>query len=335
MMLVVERLLAGVMVVPFVLGMTSGDSERRDVAFRFTDAQVVESSGLVATGRLFVTVNDSGDEGRTFVVDRDGDTVGGASWGEATDVEAVAPWGRDQVLVGDIGDNRGRRDSVRLVRVPVERETREVDPDVFELRYPGGPRDAEAVLVHPRTRQVLVASKELLGGTLYAAPRELSGARVNRLRPLAPVIGFVTDGAFFPDGRHLVLRDYGRAVVYSYPALERVAEVELPEQDQGEGIAVHDDGTVYVSTEGQFTAVLRIALPPALRDVVVPPAAPTSTPSASPSSSAEPDPSTTPSREEDEQAQTTSPDRPVWPWLLTGSLGLAAVAVLVLALRRR
>jgi hypothetical protein len=345
-MIVVERLLAGAMVVPFVLGMTSGSAERRDVAFRFSDPQIVESSGLVATGPLFVTVNDSGDEGRTFVVDGDGDTVGGATWDEATDVEAVAPWGGDRVLVGDIGDNRRNRDSVRLLRVPVERETREVDPEVFELRYPGGPRDAEALLVHPVTQQVLVASKELLGGTLYAVPRELSAARPSRLRPVGPVIGFVTDGAFFPDGRHLVLRDYGRAVVYSYPALERVAEVELPEQDQGEGIAVHGDGTVYVSTEGQFTAVLRVALPAALREVVTPAATPapaaTPSPSSSPSTTAsttasataEPAPATQ-SREGRELPESTSTARPVWPWFLTGWLGLGAVVVLLYALRRR
>jgi hypothetical protein len=156
------------------------------------------------------------------------------------------------------------------------------------------------------------------------------------------VIGFVTDGAFFPDGRHLVLRDYGRAVVYSYPALERVGEVELPEQDQGEGIAVHGDGTVYVSTEGQFTAVLRIPLPAALREVVTPaatpaPAAapsPSSSPSTTASATAEPAPATQ-SREGRELPESTSTARPAWPWFLTGWLGLGAVVVLLYALRRR
>lgn len=335
MMLVLERLLAGAMVVPFALGLASGPAERRDVAFEFSDPQIVESSGLVASGRLFVTVNDSGDDGRTFVVDRDGDTVGGAIWGEATDVEAVAPWGRDRVLVGDIGDNRGNRDSVRLLQVPVERGQRTVEPDVVELTYPGGPRDAEALLVHPVTRRVLVASKELLGGTLYAAPRELGGSGPHRLQALGSVLGFVTDGAFFPDGRHLVLRDYGRAVVYAYPSLERVAEVDLPDQEQGEGIAVDGDGTVYVSTEGQFTSVLRVALPRALRDVVTPPASPAASPTPSPSASPSSEPPATQGREGSELPETGSTDRPFWPWFLTGWLGLGAIVVLLYSLRRR
>jgi hypothetical protein len=334
MMLVVERLLAGAMVVPFALGMASAAADPQDVVLTFSDPRIVESSGLVVLGDDLVTVNDSGDDGRTFVVDRAGDTVGSASWGEATDVEAVAPWGRDQVLVGDIGDNAAERDSVRLLRVPVEREERAVTPDVFDLTYPGGPRDAEALLVHPVTRRVYVASKELFGGTLYAAPRELSTARTNRLEPIGTVTGIVTDGAFFPDGRHLVLRDYGRAVVYAFPSLEPIGELELPEQPQGEGIAVAADGTVYVSTEGQFASVLRVALPDDLREATAPgpstaPPAPTAEPTTEPAR----EPGTR-SREGRELPETSATERPFWPWFLTGWLGLGVIVALVLALRR-
>jgi hypothetical protein len=335
MMLLVERLLAGAMVVPFALGLAAGPADRKDVVLTFSDARIVESSGLVARGDEFVTVNDSGDDGRTFVVDRSGDTVGSATWGEATDVEAVAPWGGDSVLVGDIGDNAGKRDSVSVLRVPVERGDRAVTPDVFELTYPGGPRDAEALLVHPVTRRIYVASKELFGGTLYAAPREPSSTRPNRLQALGTVTGIVTDGAFFPDGRHLVLRDYGRAVVFAFPSLEPIGEVDLPDQPQGEGIAVAADGSVYVSTEGQFTSVLRVALPDALREAVTP--APTPTPTPTPTATPTPEPTGTPttqSREGSELPETTSTDRPFWPWFLTGWLGLGVIVALVLALRR-
>lgn len=336
MMLLVERLLAGAMVVPFALGLASAPVDRKDVVLTFTDPRIVEASGLVASGDEFVTVNDSGDDGRTFLVDPAGDTVGVATWGEATDVEAVAPWRRGSVLVGDIGDNNANRDFVSVLRVPVGRGERAVTADVFELSYPGGARDAEALLVHPVTHRVYVVSKEIFGGTMYAAPRELRSGHTNRLTPLGPVIGIVTDGAFFPDGLHLVLRDYGQAVVYAFPSLERVGEVPLPDQPQGEGIAVAADGSVYVSTEGQFTAVLRVRLPDALRHVVTPPAptlAPTlaPTPTATP---ATPAPPATRSREGRELPETTSTDRPFWPWFLTGWLGLGVIVALVLALRR-
>ncbi len=192
MMLLLERLLTGAMVVPFALGAATVPAQEREVAFAFTDQRIVESSGLVVQpDGLFVTVNDSGDEGRLFAVAVDGgrgDTVGVTTWGEAEDVEAVAPWDRDEVLVGDIGDNAGRRDSVRVLRVPVQRGDRAVEAPSYDLTYPGGPRDAETLLVHPVTRRVYVASKELFGGALYAAPAQPEPSSVNRLEPVGPVL---------------------------------------------------------------------------------------------------------------------------------------------------
>lgn len=334
MMLLLERLLTGAMVVPFALGAASVPAQEREVAFSFSDERIVESSGLVVQrDGLFATVNDSGDEGRVFAVAADGDggdTVGVTTWGEAEDVEALAPWDRDEVLVGDIGDNAGRRESVSVLRVPLQRSDRTIDPEPFELAYDGGPRDAEALLVHPVTRRVYVASKEIFGGTLFAAPEQLSGDGVNRLEPVGPVLSIATDGAFFPDGKHLMIRDYARAVVYAFPSLERVAEVELPEQDQGEGLAIDRDGEVFVSTEGQFTAVLHVRLPRALRSVVTPAAA--TAPAAGESEGPSPG---TQSREGVELPETTSTDRSSWPWLLAGLLGLGAIVALLFSLRRR
>ena len=333
-MLLLERLLTGAMVVPFALGATAVPTQEREVVFSFTDERIVESSGLVVQpDGLVVTVNDSGDEGRVFAVAAHGDggdTVGVTGWGEAEDVEALAPWDRDEVLVGDIGDNAARRDFVSVLRVPVQRSDRTVEPEAFELTYRGGPRDAETLLVHPVTQRVYVASKEIFGGTLFAAPQELSATSVNRLEPVGPVLPIATDGAFFPDGKHLVLRDYGRAVVYTFPSLESVAEVELPEQDQGEGLAVDRDGEVFVSTEGQFTAVLHVTLPPPLRTVVSPEVV-----TGQPAGGSESPSPGVQGREGVELPEATSGERPSWPWFLTGWVGLGAIVVLMYSLRRR
>lgn len=334
MMLLLERLLTGAMVVPFALGAASVPAQEREVAFSFTDERIVESSGLVVQpDGLVVTVNDSGDEGRVFAVAVNGDggdTVGVTSWGDAEDVEALAPWDRDEVLVGDIGDNAGRRDSVRVLRVPVQRSDRTVEPEAFDLAYSSGPRDAETLLVHPVTRRVYVVSKEIFAGTLFAAPEELSTTSLNRLEPVGPVLSIATDGAFFPDGKHLMLRDYGRAIVYAFPSLEKVAELELPEQDQGEGLAIDRDGEVVVSTEGQFTAVLRVTLPALLRKQVLPQAM-----TAPPASESEAPYPGIRSREGLELPESTSTDRSFWPWFLTGWLALGAIVVLMFSLRRR
>ena len=316
---------AVVVATPFAIGTAVAGADRSGVEFRFRDPQIVESSGLVARDGLFVTINDSGDSGRTFVVDPStGRTVGGATWSsEPEDVEAIAPMPDGSVMVADIGDNTGSRDSVSLLEVPVARKFEEVQPREVELTYSDGPRDAETLLVHPVTGRVFVVSKSLLGGVLYAAPKRLSETGTNELEPLGDVLGFATDGAFFPDGRHFVLRDYGRAVVYSFPELAAIGEFALPDQEQGEGIAVDEDGRMYVSTEGQFSAVQRVRMPRRIGRIIEPPS-PTSSPSATPEAQPTSD-----------DSDVLEVDRPVWVWLLGGLVGAGMLVVLIRALRPR
>lgn len=341
MMRLVEGVTALVVAAPFAVGTALSGAARADVEFRFHDPQIVESSGLVVRDGLFVTVNDSGDSGRTFVVDGStGSTVGGATWSsEPVDVEAVAPMPNGSLLVGDIGDNRASRDSVTLLEVPGGRGFEDVEPRTYTLTYRDGPRDAETLLVHPVTGQVLVASKSLLGGVLYAAPERLREDRTNVLEPVGDVLGFATDGAFFPDGRHLVLRDYGRAVVYTYPGLERVGDLRLPDQQQGEGIAVDEDGAVFVSTEGQFSPVHRVPVPGPTARAVDPPESGASPPSAGPSAEdpAAEDPARDPARDpaHDPSADEVEVVRNDWMWWLGGLVGIGIIVVLLRSLRPR
>jgi hypothetical protein len=323
-----ERLAAGAVAVPFVIGTMSASAAGGDVVFRFQDPAIVEASGLVVQAGLFVTTNDSGDTGRVFAVDpSDGRTVGVTSWpGSPEDVEGLAPSGRDGVWVGDIGDNAKARSSISVTRLPVAAADAEVEGETYELTYPGPPQDAESLLSDPRSGRLLVASKGILGGSLYAAPRELSADGPNRLREVGDVLAIATDGAFFPDGRHLVLRNYGRAVVYTYPGLDEVGELELPAQQQGEAIAVDDDNRVYVTSEGVNAPVLEVPLPAALRAEV----------SAEPSPSAASSPSKPPaSREGKELPEQESQGREPWQWLLGTVLAVGAIAVLVRAVRPR
>ncbi len=351
-----DRFLAVGVALPFLLGigyatLANGDPPPREVVVRLTDPAIVESSGLVARDGLLVTANDSGDVGRTFVVDDQGRTVGHSTFGESTDVEALAPIGED-VLVGDIGDNAGARDTVSLLRVPVARDETSVDPaTAVRLVYPDGPQDAETLMVDPVSGDVLVADKVLFGaGTLYQVPPTAVPDRVGaaaptnpvRLREVGTVRGLATDGAFFPDGRHLVVRDYSAATVYTYPDLTEVGTVDLPRQPQGEGIAVEQvdgDYRVLISSEGVGSEVLEVALPPALARAVAPeePAA-----TAAPAAPGEPGGGSSPGASgpgaeapvpfDPQQAETT---RPVLPFLAGGVLLTVVLVVLLRSLRPR
>ena len=300
-----------------------------DEVTRFQDPEIVESSGLVVVDGLLVTSNDSGDTGRVFTVDpATGETVGVTAWSSApTDVEALAPAGDGSVWVGDIGDNRADRESVSITKVPVGRGARDVDEASYELVYPDGARDAESLLADPATGRLYVISKGVFGGVLYAAPRQLSPDRPNKLEEVGPMLAVATDAAFFPDGRHLIVRNYSQAAVYSWPDLTEVGHFGLPQQQQGEGIAVAADGTIYASSEGLHAPVLRISLPPAVRQAMAPPSP---TPSATPSPT--PAPGNTVGKELPEEA---AGERSVWGWALGGVLGLGIVVVLVRSLRPR
>jgi hypothetical protein len=321
--------LAALVAAPFLVGAALAPAGvDGEVLFRFTDPEIVESSGLVATADIVVTVNDSGDSARVFAVDpSSGDTVGVTTWpGDPVDVEALAPAPDGEVWVGDIGDNRESRSSVTVTRVAVGRSDADVAGSAYELVWPGGARDAEALLAHPRTGRLFVVSKRVLGGEVFAAPSALSADRPNRLERIGDAPGLVTDGAFFPDGRHLVLRGYGIATVLAFPSLDPVGEFELPEQEQGEGIAVAPDGAVLLSSEGVRSEVLRVDVPPEVRQAMAPPAAdPTPVPSASPGSGL-------PAGQVEDSSQPRL-QRDPWPWVVGFLLFLAALVVLVRSLR--
>lgn len=325
-----EKLLSALAVVPFGLGfLVGGDTVPPDhVVFSFEDPAIIESSGLVARDGLFATINDSGDSGRVFTVSPEtGQTVAVTSWdGEPTDVESIAPLPGGDVLVGDIGDNEEARDSVELLQVPFG-EDGAVDPTTYDLTYPDGPHDAETLLVQPVTGQVLIVDKDIIG-RMYAAPDHLDPDGTNRLRlrgdDLLPI---ATDGAFFPDGKHFVLRGYYSAAVYRWPSLREVARFDLPAQQQGEGIAVDEQGHVFLSSEGQHSDVLSFPLPEKVRAEL---AGPEPTPTTSGPNGSE---GSGGQERDDPPAQDAT--RPYWPWGLGAGVGALLVFLLVRSRRPR
>lgn len=322
-----ERVLAGLLPLPFLLAAAAAPGGADgDELFAFRDPEIVESSGLAVVDGLVVTTNDSGDTGRLFTVaPATGRTVGVTTWAdEPVDVEALAPAGDGAVWVGDIGDNPGVRSSVTVTRVPVGRGRIDAtDAPSYELVLPEGPTDAETLLVHPRTGRLSVVTKTIFGGTVLRAPAELSADVPNELAPVGEVLPVATDGAFFPDGRHVVVRGYERIVVYTWPRLAPLGEVALPEQEQGEGIAVDDRGRVLVSSEGVRAPVLRVPLPADLRAAMAPGA---------------PSPTAAPDTGEGLGNDLTAVDeveRPEWPWFLGGFIAVGAILLLTRSLRPR
>ncbi len=254
---------AGLLVGAFAVPATTVDVAADEALFVLQDARIDESSGLVDLDSLMVTTNDSGDVSRVFVLDsRTGATVGLTDFASPTvDVEALAPAGPDEVWVGDIGDNTRSRADVVVYRVPVGARQIDVSPPTsFRLVYPDGPHDAESLFADPDGR-LHVITKSPMGGTVYRAPAQLNAGAPNPLEPVAQVGDFATDAAMTVDGRHVVVRSFGQASVYSFPGFIRVGTIELPRQQQGEGVSIGPGNRLRVSSEGAGTAVQQVDLP--------------------------------------------------------------------------
>ena len=293
--------LAAVLAACALLGLavraSAQEPEGAAVAVRLEDPRILESSGL-ALGRrheaVLWTHNDSGHRAELYAVGSDGRTLATLTLAgvAARDWEAMAAGrddrGRPALFVGDIGDNNGVWPEVAVYRVAEPAALRDATvPAVrYRVRYPDGPRNAEALLVDPRSNRLYVASKSAAGGALYQAPARLRTDQVNLLRRVARVPPAVTDGAFLPNGRGFVLRDYQDAFVYRAPG-RRVGAFELPLQLQGESITVTADGrSVLAGSEGPSPGVGRPPRPPSGRTrrppATRPPAAPPPPPAARP-----------------------------------------------------
>jgi hypothetical protein len=319
--------------VALALPAAAQEVEGAEVAVRLEDPRILESSGLALSRRhpgVLWTHNDSGGGPQLYAVGSDGRTLATLTLAgvAARDWEAMAAGrddrGRPALFVGDIGDNQDLWPEVAVYRVaePARLRDATVPATRYRLRYADGPRNAEALLVDPRSNRLYVATKDPDGGGLYRAPARLRTDQVNLLQRVARVPPLVTDGGFAPDGRSLVLRDYQGAFVYTSPG-RRVAAFPLPPQYQGESLTVAADGqAVLVGSEGLHSEVWRVPLPAQVLARVAP--APRDPAGGSPASPGRP---------------AAAAGRPSWasPVLVVaaGALALLAVLALVGAARRR
>ena len=84
--------------------------------------------------------------------------------------------------MGDIGDNLAQRPSISVYRVseprlPAGGAVTALRATRFDLRYPDGPRDAEALLRDPNGGKLVIVQKRAFGGAgVYVADRVRGGA---------------------------------------------------------------------------------------------------------------------------------------------------------------
>lgn len=272
---VVAALLSATVLAGLALGTTdpaerAGHSaaDRPAVDRYLTDPRIVESSGLARSTfdrPLLFTHNDNDGVPALFAVGRSGSTraVLRLRGARAVDWEDVSTGPGHTLWIGDIGDNDFDRRRIWVYRITETRglRPRSVPWTRFPLVYDGGPRDAEALAVHPRTGRLFVVSKGHPGGAVFQAPRRLSVSGPNVLRRVSRAPASITAATFSPDGRLLVMTDYTTAYVKRAPGGRITRRLPLPYLPQGESIEfTRDSGSLLRSSEGRHSPVLRVPL---------------------------------------------------------------------------
>ena len=146
---------------------------------------VSEASGLAESRRepgIFYTHDDSGGDASVYVLGEDASLlaeqpISGVSNRDWEDIAlGPGPLG-PSIYVGEIGDNSAVHPSVFIYRIPEPSSATAaaggtlppVEPDVLELVYPDGARDAEALVVDPADGTIYLITKREERSRVYRA----------------------------------------------------------------------------------------------------------------------------------------------------------------------
>jgi hypothetical protein len=234
-----------------------------------------ESSGIAPSRRhpgVWWTHNDSGGDSVLFAVDGAGRDVGRVGVRGARNLDwedvAVGPCQSGScVYVADIGNNTGKKRPLSIYRIPEpgRGDTASAPAERFDAEFPKGRPDTEAMFVLPDGGVYLV-TKGSTGNDpvdLYRWPTPLRPgftSVLERVRTLVPHPGqpgdYVTGASASPNGRWVAVRSYSTLAFYRTRDLlgsgQPTVQMDLLPlgETQGEGVALSDDGTVMLTSEG-------------------------------------------------------------------------------------
>lgn len=234
--------------------------------------EIEETSGLargINDPARFWTHNDAGHAAELFAIGASGGSaervrVAGAESVDWEDIEAAPCEAGACLYIGDIGDNDAGRARITIYRIPepAAGATETEHAEALHARFADGPRDAEALFAVGGDLYIVNKGRnEAIALYRYRGPQRTDETvTLERLRELLPQPhdkdDFVTAATATPDGRWVGVRTYRTLYVYPAPALVGGGTVEPLVFDlsslgeaQGEGLAMADDGTVWVSSE--------------------------------------------------------------------------------------
>ena len=247
---------------------------------RFADRSITESSGVAVSRRLpgiIWTHNDGGSGSLVYATDTLGQNHGSFVVADIRNIDweamAIGTCGDHHCLyLGDIGDNKMLRESVTIYRIrePIP-QTPIADSAVpvagverLEFRYPGGPRDVEAMYLDPSGNIYLITKTTDEAVLRYRLPAEWwdqdDPKTAESLGPF-PIdpgtsrLAAVTGADLSLDGSMLVVRTYRELFFYAVEPDGHVGDGPLATcpilgiESQGEAVAWLDDQRVVLTSE--------------------------------------------------------------------------------------
>ena len=222
--------------------------------------KIDEASGIASSKNnphIVWTHNDSGDLPKIYGVGLDGGHLGmlRLSGVLARDWEdmCLGPGPEDSVdyiYIGDIGDNFSKFKKKRIHRFkepiiamddkdsPFDIKIKELDTIVF--KYPDGNRDAEALMVDPLTKDILILSKRESAVSLYrlAYPQSTSSVitaeKVGNFT-ISPELPYrrsdqITSADISRDGKRILIKTYYDVVLINNTQNDLVSSILSSEQ---------------------------------------------------------------------------------------------------------
>lgn len=191
-----------------------------------------EASGLAASRKnphVLWSHNDSGDLSRVYALDTNAKHLGtfllkGVKARDWEDI-AVGPGpveGKHYLYVGDIGDNESKFDVKYIHRVlepdikmaEIGQDLALAGSETISFRYPDGRRDAETLMVDPRSRDIYIVSKWESNVRVYRAPYPQSTEQTITVEHVATLnLTNVVGGDISPSGQEIIIKTYG-AIYY-------------------------------------------------------------------------------------------------------------------------
>lgn len=240
-----------------------------------TDERLAEVSGLVAVNNGYAAIADGGDELQVLTLNAKCEVVDTLSTGvDPFDPEDLGRARDGTLWVADIGDNERERDSVAVHEIALDSE----QSVLHRMTYPDGPHDAEAMVVPPDRRPVIITKDPAGTAAVYVAtaalpqgagdaavplkkagtwtikPTGTSGGPIGRIGQIV-----VTGAVLSTDGTRLAARTYTDAYEWTLSgganadkvvaALTKSKPVvtPMPDEPQGESIGYTLDGKAFVT----------------------------------------------------------------------------------------